>query len=146
MTTADAEKEAYLATRLIGLMILRARVDREAAEPSVRESANEWLESRDEGLASMMAVAQHLASCCRRLSPVQRGQMADRLSLRSPDDVLVRAAAWREISLEPSINDRELLKVVDDIADAAYPHMAPEVSEQEIAPIISKGLISGPGR
>ena len=65
----------YLATRLIGLMVRQAQLDREADDSEIRRTANAWLESQDEGLASFAMGCQHLALLSSQISVEQRAEV-----------------------------------------------------------------------
>lgn len=133
---SQEEKDGYMATQLIGMMIRSAREDSRDQDPAIRASADAWLSSKDSGLASLESGCRHMGSLCLGITAQQRSHIRDSLEVDIPDDSLTKPGTWRNIVMDPSITDGTVSAAVNQIAADSYPAIAPEMDtpDPEIGP------------
>lgn len=143
---ADQEKQSFLATRAIGMMIYRSRLELEDEVPQVRNSAEEWLKDDDNlGLASLATATNHLAFCCQQLEPplleniLQRLVPDGEIELRDPD-------GWKAVCRDLSLDHGLLLDTIEQTANLAFPQVAPAQAANGYAPLDISEPDIGPGR
>lgn len=128
---SQLEKDGFLATQLIGLMVRSARQDREHTDPAIKQSASEWLQSNDAGLASLETGCQHLGYLSMRVPPTLREVLSQTLGLSGHGDSLQQSATWRDIAQDPRLPDSAIMSSIETLACECYPSAAPEDYQQK---------------
>lgn len=128
---SQLEKDGFLATQLIGLMVRSARQDREHTDPAIKQSASDWLQSNDEGLASLETGCQHLGHLSMRVSATLREALRQTLGISGHGDALQQSATWRGVAQDSSLPDNAIMTSIETLACECYPSAAPEDYQQK---------------